>query len=507
MRDRFSLFPKLRRKSFFSPLPLLLILGLVSPPLIAKAVDDPSTPFEGRELPDFWIPAQEVVQEQIYLIRRIDRALLSPDPNQTRLVRAQVFLQTSAIDRFLKSYYQFPSLLCGPTAAGRQDVSEAIGSLNSAEQARVYCLIYASSQKLDSLRSLLDRRFAMLGGVTDFTTPQLSPPPRSQGSASEPSAEPPLIGRITKQPSEDYTAPIPPAIAPPVEATTSLNAAKAFIAQARQNFPRGTPFNDPAEAALINDRSNYTFYPIEYQPYGKLLALPNTGIARIFNAELYRQDPNLLRNRLLPTFSELFPFTPLLKENNRNSDRTFTNSTPFTPRLEIQIANNNFQIVPKELNYGFLTDLGDIAIENLGDNPKILSTPKQRFFLNYRPPQKLAQIEIDRRRFVTGKEQNFGLAEPILTEATVILNHTYLLRTIQFQLPEFVLTGERLNRNQRRNLALFLETPSSDLLVAFRPVYRRLDGSYTVVWRVLREFSNPQIEDLVNYVDLERSVQ
>lgn len=499
MSDRFSLFPKLRRKSFFSPLPLILILGLVSSPLIAKAVDDPSTPFEGRELPDFWIPAQEVVQEQIYLIRRIDRALLSPDPKQTRLVRAQIFLQTSAIDRFLKSYYQFPSLLCGQIVAGGQDVSEAIGSLNSAEQARVYCLIYASSQKLDSLRSVLDRRFAMLGGVTDVTTPRLP-------AITDP-AEPPLIGRIAKQPIADYTAPIPPAIAPPVEATTSLDTVKTFIAQARQNFPRGTPFNDPAEAALISDRSNYTFYPIEYQPYAKLLALPNTGIARIFNAELYRQDPNLLRNRLLPTFSELFPFTPLLKENNRNSDRTFTTSTPFTPRLEIQIANNNFQIVPKELNYGFLTDLGDIAIESLGDNPQILSTPKQQFFLNYRPPQKLAQLEIDRRRFITGKEQNFGLAEPILTEAPVILNHTYLLRTIQFQLPEFVLTGERLNRNQRRNLALFLETPSSDLLVAFRPVYRRLDGSYTVVWRILREFSNPQIEDLVNYVDLERSVQ
>lgn len=500
MRDRFSLFPKLRRKSFFSHLRLILILGLISPSLIAKAVENPSPPFQSRELPDFWIPAQEAVQEQIYLIRRIDRAFLSPDPNQIRLVRAQIFLQTFSIDRLLKSYYQFPSLLCGPTLAGGQNESEPIGSLNSAEQARVYCLIYASTQKLDSLRPVLDRRLAMLGSVTDLTTPELSSLP------VVPPAEPPLIGRIAKQPIADYTPPIPPAIAPPVQVSTSLDIAKTFIAQARKNFPTGTSFSDPEEAALINDRSNYTFYPIEYQPYTKLLALPNTGIARIFNVELYRQDPNLLRNRLLPTFSELFPFPPLLKQTDRNSDRAFTTSTSFTPRLEIQIEDNNFQIVQRELNYGFLTDLGDIPIETLGDNPSLLSTPKPQFFLNYRPPQKLEQLQIDRRRFITGKDQKFGLAEPVLTAVPVIRDRTYLLRTIQFQLPEFVLTGERLNRNQRRNLAFFLETPSSDLLVAFRPVYRRIDGSYTVVWRVIREFPNPKIEDLANYVDLERAV-
>jgi hypothetical protein len=39
--------------------------------------------------------------------------------------------------------------------------------------------------------------------------------------------------------------------------------------------------------------------------------------------------------------------------------------------------------------------------------------------------------------------------------------------------------------------------------VAFRPVNRRPDGSYTVLWRVLNQFPDPQIEDLEKYVNLQ----
>jgi hypothetical protein len=73
----------------------------------------------------------------------------------------------------------------------------------------------------------------------------------------------------------------------------------------------------------------------------------------------------------------------------------------------------------------------------------------------------------------------------------------------QFQLPEVILRGESISRAQRRKLDQILMTPSSDVLVAFRPVNQRFDGSYTVLWRLLNQFPDPQIADLEDYLELE----
>jgi hypothetical protein len=74
---------------------------------------------------------------------------------------------------------------------------------------------------------------------------------------------------------------------------------------------------------------------------------------------------------------------------------------------------------------------------------------------------------------------------------------------IQFQLPEVILKRQSISRAQRRYVDLLLETPSSDVLVAFQPVSQRSDGSYTVLWRILKPFPDPQITDLEKYVHLE----
>lgn len=51
------------------------------------------------------------------------------------------------------------------------------------------------------------------------------------------------------------------------------------------------------------------------------------------------------------------------------------------------------------------------------------------------------------------------------------------------------------------NLSLLVETPSKDLLIAFQPISQGVDGSYNVIWRVIGEFPDPQIQDLHKYVD------
>ena len=499
----------------------LLLLTFLSQPIIAKAAEDSSNFFQPIELPDFWPPAQEIVQEQINLIPRIEQAFVSPDPNQVRLVRGQLLLHLFAVERLLKRYYQQPNFLCEPIIASGLNRLPPIGSLNS-EQVQTYCTIYASTEKLASLRPIIDHRLTMLDQVAEVVEPlplvtgeirrdpisgiptilrgDLSVPatPRLSPLPNIPTIEQPLIGRITKQPIANYVAPISPAIASPPQANTPLLIAKELLAQARQLFPRGTEFTEPNSVTLINESYPYSFDPADTLPsvllpaYSQLLALPNTGIARIFPAEFYNLAPNKLRNRLIPADAQQLDFPPLFKPINN-----------FTPRLPIQLADGSFQLSQRELDYGFMVDLGDLPLENIPQSVSESPTATPKFFFNYRPPNKLEALQIERRRFLTGKQQNIGLNEPIFTEAKAALNHTYLLRTIQFKLPEFIVTGEPINRRQRSILDILLETPSIDLVIAFRPIYQRLDGSYIVLWRIVKQFPDPKIQDLEKYVNLE----
>jgi hypothetical protein len=254
---------------------------------------------------------------------------------------------------------------------------------------------------------------------------------------------------------------------------------------------------DPAQTPQISDRTAYGLSPVEPQVSAKFLDQP-TGIASILPQEIYRPDPNQLPNPLQPTVAEQLPFVPVGKS-----------LSGLTSRFAIQIADDNFQIPLPGLNYGFLVNLGAISLADLDptlQNIPTLSQQQQELFLNYLPPDRVNDLQTDQRRFLTGKA-GFDFAPsisvPASTQAPIVLNNTYLLRLFQFQLPEVVLKRGVIFRQQRRYLNRILETPSSDVLVAFQPISRRDDGSYTVLWRVLNQFPDPKITDLQDYVDFE----
>ena len=48
--------------------------------------------------------------------------------------------------------------------------------------------------------------------------------------------------------------------------------------------------------------------------------------------------------------------------------------------------------------------------------------------------------------------------------------------------------------------------PAKDLLVVFRPVKSRENGTYTVLWRVLGEFPEPNVTDLDRYANYEGGI-
>ncbi|MBD1906147.1 hypothetical protein NDI37_16125 [Funiculus sociatus GB2-A5] len=474
----------------------------------------------------FWPEAQRLVQDQINLINRIERAIASDDPYGVFVAEGKITLHQGEVERFLKNQYRNPALLCTRTNGG---ITPA-GSDLSVEQAQVYCSLYASTAQLMPLRPVLERRQATLTPNNPLTLSRsqqsiLAVPPQKLPSppTSYVAPEPPLVGIRAKTPISGYQPPIAPAIAPPQQATTGLASAKQLLSQAVASFPPATPFIDAGETAKLKESNAYGLNQQEPQEYGNFLSQPNTGIARVLPSGIVNSQP--MQNRLIPTVAERFAYPPLLRgiggdiaETTRSSGR-ISQEDEFTPRFAVKLENGNFQIAQRGLDYGFMMDLGEVPLENLDPTLKkvrALSPQTRQFFLNYRPPNELAALQVDRQRFITGKLGEVSVSEPVQQttalesainplspDAPVVLNHTYLMRLVQFQVPEVVLNRGTVNREQRRYLDQILETPSSDALVAFRPVNRRPDGSYTVLWRVLNQFPDPQIEDLEKYVNLQ----
>lgn len=525
---------------------ILLVLGLGRQPLQAEELMA-QIPSQTDLSDNFWSRAQQLTQEQVNLVNRIEEAIASPDPNQVRTVRGQIVLHLSSVDRFLKSQYPLPNVLCSPTFQATPSVTESNEALIfatsrlSPEQRSVFCALFGSTQQLSPLLPQLDRRLGALtdvaqlrplplGGerriesVNSVAAQPLTPlTPSPATSSGTPPAPVPLVGRPAKTAVSGYVAPPPPAIAPPAEIASRLQATRQLTDRAQGLFPVGTSFFNPAEvrSPLREEASPRVIQASS--AYSQVLSLPNTGIATIRPAEFYVSRPGELRNRLIPTPAERTPLAPLTSpvvQATRPQTPSVGLSTPtrlestsaspesepegFAPRLAVQITNGQFQVIPRALNYGFMVNLGDVPLEQLnatlGTNQANLSPQLRSFFLNYRPPEELEALQVDQRRFLTGKIAGLGLQEAISAQAPVMLNQTYLMRLIQFDLPDAVLAGQQIARSDRANLDRLLETPSSDLLVAFRPIAQGPDGSYTTVWRILAPFPDPQISNLEAYI-------
>ncbi len=487
----------------YLPLLLLLSFSLSLSLLPTSAAEPPNILERRRSASAFWPRAEYLVQQQLNLIQRINKALASPDLNRVQGAQGQLFVQERRVKRFLKSQYRIPELLC----TNSQEDTTIVTELN-ASQRKIYCALYGSMQQLQSMDALLEHRLPMLVGLR---TPELLPSgrisllnrqqtviPRFSPVPDFPDPEPPVLDVPAKRPLSGYQPPFQPAIAPSREANVILSAARKPLLSSLDAFPSSAQIIDPAIATQIADRGDYALWATDVQKHSNFLALPDTGIARVLPAESYRLDPNQLRNRIRPTVAERFPFVPLLKSNSG-----------YAPRLALEVEDGNFQIPMPGMDYGFLVNLGDVPLEELEvnqQNTSILSSKQAKLFLNYVPPNHLEDLQAEQRRFLTTKiGAGFipSLTTPASNQAPVVLKNTYLLRLVQFQVPEVLLTGEPITRSERRYLNLILDTPSSDVLVAFRPVQQRFDGSYIVLWRVLDQFPEPQIVDLHKYVELD----
>jgi hypothetical protein len=454
---------------------------------------------------NFYKATSQMLQEQINLVARIEKAIptvvnyAQPDPNRVRAVRGQILVQSKVIEAFARR--QNPAFRGICAAVNRENINDS--------QAEIYCGLYASSQELLKLAPLLDRILSRRGelalvrelplvsgerkfhpvlAISTIEHPLLGQKavPFAIQEPNLPYSSVPTVGIIGKKPLADYVPPMQAAIAFPLEALSPLENAEAKLNQTKAAFPQGIKFEDPKQTASALENFAYGLDSQEPQTYAKFLGLPKTGIFRVLPHSAYSRPLNTLQNRLVRTVGERYPF-PSLGET----------TSGFNPSLTLQLVDDRFHMRLKGVDYSFMADLGDIPIEKLDSDLKKVSPSTRELFLNYQPPQQLNAIQIERRRFQTGKGLNNDIAQATIPAK---LNHTYIMRSLQFQLPEAILKNQQLTPQQRLQIDTLIKIQSSDTIIAFRAVRQRNDGSYTVIWRVLNQLPSPKITDLEAYL-------
>jgi hypothetical protein len=205
-----------------------------------------------------------------------------------------------------------------------------------------------------------------------------------------------------------------------------------------------------------------------------------------------------IRDRLAPQDTQRFPFVPLSKSS-------------FRPRLALQLNGNEFKLVNSGFDYGFMMDLGNLGKTDINrlsaglpSNQIAIEPDIRSFFLGYRPPTTLEALKSERHRFLSGKAGPNNMPSLLSPEAPIQMGHTYLLRTLQFKMPEAIGLNKALPVQERRKLdQVIAELKSKDLLVVFKPIERKADGSYSILWRVMGEFAEPQVSDLAQYIQFD----
>jgi hypothetical protein len=490
-----------------------------------------STTERSAEEEEFWARSQELIFEQFQAIQLLEEAMiLAPEglpggiqlngriANTTQaerleLAREHLWLHLLELERFLRDRSIMPEFLCRDGLNLPPDFSPA--------QQQIYCSLFYTQQQLQPLVPLFDRHISLLDRLdpTPLTSSMLSIPVQlGHGHNSSPlstsilvresaTPEPIVVGQPPKRPEATGEESLSALLIPNAKAIYAIETSRRLLLAAQNAFPTARNSFPPEMRSLTGNLDYLALYPEEAKQYEDVLAQPNTGIATILNAPSSPLDLNQLRDRLNPATDEALPLVPLQ-----------TLAYGFLPRLALKTEGDTLTISADSLTYGFIVDLGDdIDFEDFPDldddvidwgdrDFNALSDAQRELFLNYRPPEKLRDIQADQRRFFFGKLGVEFLAEakpPAVAYVPAQLNRTYLLRLIQYQLPEVILNNEPIHRSRRRHAARILQTPSSDLLIAFRPLRRNPDGSYAILWKIIDRFPEPKIIDLENYVDFQ----
>ncbi|TAF54931.1 MAG: hypothetical protein EAZ61_04890 [Oscillatoriales cyanobacterium] len=461
---------------------------------------------------EFWLAARRLLAERLRIVATMRRGLLLPDPEAIATIDFDLYRNTLATERFLT---QFAPLL---NANFNTDLpSDCSGfTVTLDDRSRVYCALAHTQLEVQGVFDPLRQQqmaiadlppSAFIPGTIVVGTPgepdRLATQPNQSFDAATPlpgvTAKPPLARTL-----QHYTPPAyspPPALidqletiaVPLQEARFALPSAFAISLpedqQDRPNGDRPIPTASFTPAHETNDSaSTSSEYPLTYLP-------PRQS-----------SQPNPTGNRILATDLPPAPLAPLMSVAFDTAVPGLPNAievNPFVPSLLLEIAGEQLEVVSSGFDFGAIADLGVVDLDGLSLESALarLDPSIRPAFADYRPPEFFADLHADRQRAHLGKNGAFGVTTGVATSLPAIGDRVYLLRTIQYGLPEFIETGRALYPTERQDLAQRLVVPSFDGLIAVELVAATAEGGYQVRWRLLERFPEPQIVDLYNYVN------
>lgn len=180
------------------------------------------------------------------------------------------------------------------------------------------------------------------------------------------------------------------------------------------------------------------------EQFAAFLTQPQTGVIRLLPRETY--DGNGKRRLAINGGGAYYSFVRKTHEYGQGSD--------------IELAQDQLSVGFAGADYGLLLNLGDVSFEQVGSDH--LAT---RALLDYTPPLKEADVRAESRKLWRGMElSGFNFTGRVPAK----VSNTYLLRSVS---PE-----------------------RSDILVAFRVVRKDTDGSFILIYKVLKTFPTPKME-------------
>lgn len=174
--------------------------------------------------------------------------------------------------------------------------------------------------------------------------------------------------------------------------------------------------------------------------YADFLKQPETGLMRILPRETYGYDVVGMRGG-----GSYYSFTKRTHEYSNTTD--------------ISLEQGYFQAGFAGANYGMLTTLGDVPLENVS-----LETAAAQILASHTPATEEPQARIEQRRTSEGAVIN---GASFRNRLLLKVNSTYLVRTINYS--------------------------GSDALVAFRVARVDNDNSAVIVWKLLKKYPIPYL--------------
>lgn len=193
-----------------------------------------------------------------------------------------------------------------------------------------------------------------------------------------------------------------------------------------------------AEIAALEPQL-FSITDADRREFADFLTQPQTGLIRLLPREKY---------------------TKLLTINGGGGYYSFTRSThEYGYGSDIALESGMLSVGFAGADYGMLLNLGDISLNQVSEHRAT------RALFDYTPPTKEVDVRRHQRQVYYGVElSGFNFKN----RASAKVSNTYLLRSISFE--------------------------RSDIAVAFRVVKEDTDGSFMLLFKVVKKFPTPELE-------------